>query len=153
MGRGLVLVVGVGLAALALSGCLGERIEATDGDDATYPPGHGGHHDTPTPAAEELGAPDVLLEAHAGMPGDDLQLHPDPLRVPLGSVVEIQVGNAGRSAHTFTLHDYGLDTGMMAPGEEKALKFRADKPGTFEIMCDAPGHYQAGMKATLEVAA
>lgn len=152
MRRAQALLAALSLGAIFLSGCLGERIETAPGANATYPPGHGEHHDGSAPTAPSLGPPDLVLEAHAGMPEKDFQLHPDPVRVPVGSVVELRIGNAGSSAHTFTIHEYDVDTGMMSPGEERTLAFRADKAGSFEIMCDVSGHYQAGMKATLEVA-
>lgn len=144
----LALVVAGGLA---LSGCLGAPIEPAG--SAPLPAGHDEHHETDASPAEPLGTPDVILEAHAGMPEDDLEIHPGTLRVPLGSVVEVRVENLGRSAHTFTLHAFDADTGTLAPGEEGTVAFRADKAGRFEIMCDVPGHYQAGMKSIIEVAA
>lgn len=149
--RTLVLVVTLVLSGIALSGCLGERIDPSATNDTALPPGHDEHHDETT--TSELGNPDIVLEAHAGMPDRDLQLHPTPLQVPLGSVVEIRVENQGQTPHTFTIHEFDADTGTMDPGEERTIKFRADKVGSFEIMCDVAGHYQAGMKATIEVAA
>lgn len=134
---------------IVLSGCLGDATSAND----ALPAGHDEHHEDGAAPAEELGPADVTLEAHAGMPGDELQLHPDPLEVAFGSVVEIRVTNAGQAPHTFTIHEFEADTGVMGPGEERVLKFRADSVGSFEIMCDVPGHYESGMKGTLEVAA
>lgn len=148
MRRCSVAIIITAFTGATFSGCLGEPI----GPESSMPAGHSEHPET-TPPASEPGAPDVVLEAHAGMPEKDLELHPSPLEVPLGSLVEIRVANAGQTQHTFTIHEFDADTGLMAPGEEKTLKFRAGKAGSFEIMCDAPGHYEAGMKATLEVAA
>lgn len=150
--RALVILAIAGLVGVPLSGCLGERIDPVSTND-TLPVGHDEHHDETTAATPEIGAPDLVIEAHAGMPQNDLQLHPGDLSVPLGSVVELRVANAGRTPHTFTIHEFDADTGMMQPGEERVLKFRADKAGTFETMCDSPGHYQAGMKGAIEVAA
>jgi uncharacterized cupredoxin-like copper-binding protein len=150
-----ILALGGMLALLgvALSGCLGGPIDATAGPDVGLPPGHDEHHGDPSAATEELGPADVVLEAHAGFEDKDLRFHPGPFKVSLGNVVEIRVENLGQTPHTFTIHEFGADTGMMGPGEERTIKFRADRAGDFEIMCDAPGHYQAGMKDTLEVAA
>lgn len=137
------------IGAIVLSGCLGERI-----DPATQlPAGHDEHHDGSTAPTPELGPPDVTLEAHAGTAQKDLEIHPDRFQVPLGSIVEIRVGNQGTTTHTFTLQPFSADTGILAPGEERAIKFRASEAGEFEIRCDVPGHYQAGMRSTLEVTA
>lgn len=139
------------IAAVAASGCLGEPLEPVDAN-ASLPEGHNEHHDAPATPGETLGAPDVILAAHAGLAEQEFVLHPSPLRVPLGSVVEIRVENQGQIPHTFTIHRFEADTGVLEPGESKNVKFRANEAGGFEIMCDVPGHYQSGMKATLEVA-
>lgn len=137
--------------AIVVSGCLGEPIDPAAA--GTLPAGHDEHHEAPAAPVEELGPADVTLEAHAGMPDNELELHPGTLQVPFGRVVEIRVTNAGQAPHTFTIHQFDADTGTMDPGEARALKFRADEAGTFEIMCDVPGHYQSGMKAAFEVTA
>ena len=151
MHRAALVVLAI-LVATALSGCLGERIDPESTNGPLLPSGHDAHHEETTPTPD-LRAPDIVLETHAGTQEKDLQLHPSALQVPLGSVVEIRVTNTGTTPHTFTIHEFDADTGMMDPGEERVIKFRADKAGTFETMCDAPGHYQAGMKGAIEVAA
>lgn len=148
------LLTALVLAAAALSGCLGEPVHAEEG----LPHGEsaGGHgHDNDGEAdgtGAHLGAPDLTIEVHAGMPEKDLTFHPGPLRVPVGAIVELHVENLGTTPHTLTSHDLDADTGPMNPGEERIIKFRADKAGTYEIMCDTPGHYDAGMKSTVEAA-
>lgn len=141
-----VLVVAAGVA---LSGCLGGPVDTQD----ALPPGHDEHHPDAALPAPDLGAPDVTLEAHAGMPDDELVFHPTTLEVPLGAVVELRVANAGRAPHTFTIHDLEADTGVLAPGERGTLAFRATEAGSFEIMCDVPGHAASGMVGVLEVVA
>ena len=37
------------------------------------------------------------------------------------------------------------------PGERGELTYRFDEPGTYEIGCHEPGHYDAGMKITVTV--
>lgn len=152
MRRRVLAFAGLLLGGAVLGGCLGEPIEPAPSADAAVPPGHGEHHDE-AQTTRELGAPDLILDAHAGTREKDLQLHPTPMRVPLGSVVELRVTNRGYTPHTFTIHEFDADTGMMNPGETRVIKFRADNAGTFETMCDAPGHYEAGMKGTIEVTA
>lgn len=140
----LMALVGAGVV---LSGCLGEPIDP----DTRLPAGHDEHHDDAAPTVE-LGPADVTLAAHAGSP-DEMRFHPSSLEVPMGSVVEIIVTNAGQAPHTFTIHGFAADTGVMDPGEERVLKFHAESAGSFEIMCDVPGHYSSGMQGTLEVTA
>lgn len=135
--------------SVLLSGCLGDPIDP----DEMLPPEHDEHHDGAATPPDALGAATVVLEAHAGLPDDELALHPSPLRVALGSVVEIRVQNQGRAPHTFTIHTFDVGTGVLGPGEAKTIEFRADEAGRFEISCDVPGHYQNGMKGTIEVVA
>lgn len=137
--------------AVLLSGCLGERIDPA-AQEGALPEGHEEHHATPAPA-QDLGPPDVSFEAHAGTPESDVRLHPGTLRASRGDVVEIRVTNAGASTHSYMIHAFGVNSGALSPGESRTVKFVASEPGTFEVMCDTPGHYQAGMKAVLEVAA
>ena len=42
------------------------------------------------------------------------------------------------------------ETSDMAPGAKKALKLSL-KPGTYALICNQPGHYHHGMKATFTV--
>ena len=45
-------------------------------------------------------------------------------------------------------------TGLAGPGETVQVTFRAPKvPGKYEFICTFPGHYLAGMKGVLVVAA
>lgn len=50
-------------------------------------------------------------------------------------------------------HGHG-DTGgvTVKAGAKGELEYTFDKAGTFEIGCHEPGHYQAGMKITVQVA-
>lgn len=122
-------------AALLLAGCLGEPIP----DAAALPEDHDEHP--------------IVLEAFAGMADAELAFGPDPLTIPIGKVVELRVVNEGSAPHTWTVHALDLDTGRLRGGESTTLVFRVDEPGAYEIMCDEPGHYRAGMKATLEATA
>lgn len=137
--------------ALLLAGCVGS-IENTDahGDD-----GHddeGDHHgEQAAPAPPPNGPIDLRLKAESGTKANELGITPNPIHIAVGKNVELTVTNNGGAPHTFTVHGYGLDTGRLMPGETKVLSFNAAKKGTFEIMCDEPGHYQAGMKASFVV--
>ncbi len=152
MRRTTAALVALVVAGSTLGGCLGERIGEAPDASAPLPADHDAHHAGGAAAPADPGPADVVLDAHAGMPDAEFALHPDPLNVPLGSIVEIRVENQGKAPHTFTIHRFDADTGQLNPGERRAVKFRADEPGNFEIMCDVPSHYEAGMKATLGVA-
>lgn len=134
----ITIVVGILLASALLGGCVENDREGATRDN------------TPLQSTSASAA-DVVLIVHTGMPENDLQLHPELLSVAQGDVVELRISNDGFTAHTYAIHDFGVDTGMLQPDEERVITFRADRAGDFEIACDAPGHYEAGMRATLHV--
>lgn len=135
MGRAALLLTAL---VAALAGC------ASGG-------GHG-HGETAAPPPSPTGPIDARFEAQAGTAESELSFAPAVLRIPAGQNVEIVVRNDGATPHTFTVHGYGLDSGRLLPGESRTFAFLAERDGSFEIMCDEPGHYDSGMKATLEVA-
>lgn len=144
----LLILTLTSVAAIALSGCLGERIET---------PTPSGHSDAHHPSAQQssdttITRPDETLHVEAGTSANELTFSPTTLHADEGKSIELVVHNNGTTPHTFTVHALSLNTGPLQPDQYASLKFRATTPGSFEIMCDQPGHYDAGMKATLEVA-
>lgn len=137
------------LAGAALSGCL-DSIEATEDDHHDEAGDH--HGEAAPPPPPPTGPIDVRLAAQSGTEANELGITPNPLEIPLGKNVELTVRNEGGAPHTFTIHGYGLNSGRLQAGESKTFSFHAERAGTFEIMCDEPGHYDAGMKAKLVVA-
>ena len=43
------------------------------------------------------------------------------------------------------------NTILVEPGRTGEISWRFDRAGTIEIACNIPGHYEAGMRADLEV--
>ena len=139
---GVLLSTGV-LAALVLGGSPAEGADHA-----------GGGHPTGVLPREQPGLPvasDVVLTLRPGAE-DETSFDPARVEVPLGAVVEIRFQNDGDVPHTLTLHDLGVDTGVVRPGETIAIRFHAERAGAFELMCAEPGHADAGMRATLVVA-
>jgi uncharacterized cupredoxin-like copper-binding protein len=104
--------------------------------------------------------------------GDDMRFTPDHIAVRQGETVRIVVKNAGAMLHEFVLgnerelkehaalmrkfpnmqHD---DPSManVAPGQTGEIVWTFNRPGHFEFACLQPGHYEAGMRGTVDVAA
>lgn len=63
-------------------------------------------------------------------------------------------GEGDGAAHGGVAHGATGDGPMVAvaPGETGELTFRFDEARTMLIGCHQPGHYEAGMKATIDVA-
>lgn len=146
--RAVLLLSLAGLAGATLGGCLGEPIRD---------PAPAGHSDAHHPAAQQssdasIQTVDVTLHVAAGGEGAELAYAPQTIHAPLGKSIELLVHNNGTAPHTFTVDALALDTGALQPGQYAALRFHAAQAGSFEAMCDRPGHAGSGMIATLEVA-
>jgi uncharacterized cupredoxin-like copper-binding protein len=119
----------------------------------------------PTPTANLSTRIDVTLT-------DQMRIEPDPMTVPAGVPITFVVTNTGAIDHEFTLGDEEkqndheremLEPGAMAhdhsysilvnPGQTEELEFTFESAGTFFAGCHVPGHYPAGMKATIIVRA
>lgn len=102
----------------------------------------------------------------------DIAFEPDTLQVERGETVRFTFANRGKVAHDAFIgdeeaqaeheqemgDDHGGEHGdgdedavTVDPGEDGELTYTFDESGTFEIGCHQPGHYDAGMKVTVEV--
>ncbi len=105
---------------------------------------------------------------------DDFTFSPSAIDISAGETITFVVSNRGNLPHDFTLgdaktqdtHDAEMAEMMasgqmmahddanavvLEPGETKELTWRFSEEGTFLIGCHQPGHYAAGMKATIDV--
>lgn len=103
---------------------------------------------------------------------DALRIEPAAVTVPVGVPVTFVVENAGANPHEFVLgseaeqqahdaemsepgammHDHAYAVGV-APGTTKELTWTFTEVGETYAGCHYPGHYAAGMKATITVVA
>ena len=76
------------------------------------------------------------------------------LAAPLaGQQVTLTLVNEGTVKHNLTIKDTGLNVSQdVGVGKTETVTFTAPaKPGQHRIVCDQPGHEQAGMVGTLVV--
>lgn len=104
-----------------------------------------------TPAAD-TGAP----AAAAGAPAEpvtieavDIDWNPNEITIPANTDVTVTIPNHGASLHTFVVPDLGIDV-EMASGQTQTVTINAPA-GTYDFICDVPGHAAAGMVGTLTV--
>ena len=101
---------------------------------------------------------------------DAMRFAPDPITVKAGEEVTFVVKNEGIIVHEFVVgtkeeqsdHAAEMAEGGMSHGHDNVLSLKAGETGTLSmtfaearsllIGCHEPGHYEAGMKATLTVA-
>jgi nitrite reductase (NO-forming) len=92
---------------------------------------------------------------HAGTRGDgSYYFQPKAITVSQGDDVTLTVVNDDPSTpHDWALLAYdGEDVeDYVTGGETGTIHFRADVPGEFRIVCQVPGHKQAGMEGKLVV--
>ncbi len=80
----------------------------------------------------------------------DYAFSPSSFVVKQGDVVRFVVKNAGTQAHEFEFQALGVEA-LVPPGKSVDVVVRADRPGTYDLICDLPGHLAAGMRGALTV--
>lgn len=92
---------------------------------------------------------------------------PDVFTVPAGAEITLNLTNSGAEYHELTILVRGAEVGEkfdedgksteywttgIFSGDSKTITFAApSEPGKYVIQCGMPGHYQAGMVATMYV--
>lgn len=103
---------------------------------------------------------------------DTMRFTPDEVRVKRGETVKFVARNVGKQMHEMvigTREELEKHAALMkkhpgmehhapymahvAPGREQQIVWTFDKPGTFTYGCLLPGHWEAGMKGSIVVAA
>lgn len=81
----------------------------------------------------------------------DLFVKPEAIELPDGTET-LEVVNTGKVPHNFAVPGV-VSSEMLEPGESSLVNLEGLKPGTYEFICEVPGHAQAGMKGTITVGA
>ena len=79
--------------------------------------------------------------------GTEYSFSPRNIEVTQGERVRIRFVNTGTIAHTYTVNELGLDTGLLEAGEERTLEFTVPKRTNLTLIsyCRVPGHREQGM--------
>ncbi len=161
-------------AAAFFAGFAGAALAAESGHGAHHDHQHGAQdHQGETPHASGAGRPgkaaDVDRTVAVSM-FDTMRYEPSSITVRKGETVRFVVQNKGQLAHEFglgTLEEQRAHAEMMKqmpemkhddpnvivvdPGKTRELIWTFSKAGRFQIACHVPGHYEAGMKASINV--
>ena len=130
----------------------------------------------PTPAATDPAdakpAPPALVTRRVDIEMRDTVFAPTALEVKVGETVTFVFTNTGKQTHDAFIGDkaaqehheeemrsrkdpndhHGHEGGVIVkPGEQGSFRYFFDKPGTLEIGCHQPYHYNLGMKMIIEV--
>jgi uncharacterized cupredoxin-like copper-binding protein len=84
---------------------------------------------------------------------DAMKYAPDTLNVKAGEPVTIVFKNGGIIAHDLVTSgaDKNVKLVNLGSGKQQQGTFEANKPGTYEFVCQQPGHKEAGMVGKIVV--
>jgi uncharacterized cupredoxin-like copper-binding protein len=84
---------------------------------------------------------------------DAMKYDPDTINVKAGQPVTIVFKNGGIIAHDFvtTGGDTNVKLTGVGSGRQQTGTFEANKPGTYQFVCNQPGHKEAGMVGKIVV--
>jgi uncharacterized cupredoxin-like copper-binding protein len=159
------------LAALFLACGLGpDRVAAHEAHDADE--GHAAHGAKSFSAGEPGVAHEASRTVEIVMSDDNgaMTFSPSRIEVKRGEQVRFVLKNAGVLEHEFLIDTVANNSAHKAemadhpdmeheepngrhlkPGATAELIWRFTKPGSFEIACLIPGHYESGMKGSVLV--
>lgn len=130
----------------------------------------GHEHGNEMSAAGQPGSPDKVSRTIKITTLDTMRYDKKTIQVKPGETVRFVVTNTGRIKHEFAIgtreeqlehaemmasmpdmkHEEG-NVVSLEPGEARELIWQFGKAGTVEIACHLSGHYEAGMKARINV--
>lgn len=155
--------------AAALAAGVVASYAAIDAFAAAGPKGHK-HTTFNAGAPGDPKKPFRVVEVKAMEGNGTMSYDPPRLQVTVGEQVKFVVRNAGELAHEFMLDSFEANKKhaiamqknpemehddpngkRVEPKKDAEMIWRFTKVGTFEYACLIPGHYEAGMKGTVEV--
>ncbi|WP_139247364.1 cupredoxin family protein [Hyphomicrobium sp. NDB2Meth4] len=164
------VVIAISGGPMAINTALAHSAHEGHGEHA----GHDAHasHDASFAAGEPGAAHEAARTVEIVMrdDGGEMSFSPNALEVKKGEQVRFVLTNAGAVDHEFLIDSVANNAAhkdamaanpemqhdepngrRLKPGEKTELVWRFTKPGTFEIACLIPGHYESGMKGEVSV--
>jgi plastocyanin len=81
----------------------------------------------------------------------DINWEPKTLNAKVNQPLTVNIANGGTLEHSFAVPDLGVPEKTIAPGASDTVTFIPSQAGTFQYVCNIPGHKEAGMVGTLTV--
>lgn len=75
---------------------------------------------------------------------------PDPITVT-GDEAQLHVVNDGQVVHNLVIPELGKGTPEVQAGDDFELDLTDQPPGTYRVICDIPGHVEAGMETEITI--
>lgn len=80
----------------------------------------------------------------------DFEFDPDPISVT-GDEAQLLVVNDGQVVHNLVIPELGKGTPEVQAGDDFELDLTDQPPGTYRVICDIPGHLEAGMETEITI--
>lgn len=80
----------------------------------------------------------------------DFAFDPDPIPVT-GDEAQLLVVNDGQVVHNLVIPELGKGTAEVQAGDDFELDLTNQPPGTYRVICDIPGHVEAGMATEITI--
>lgn len=72
-----------------------------------------------------------------------------PKAITVAANGSVELTNGGTTSHDFTVA--GINSGNIEAGDSKTVSLAGLEPGDYEVICNIPGHKEAGMVASLKI--
>lgn len=79
------------------------------------------------------------------------KFEPSSVEVPRGARVTLTFENTGLMAHNLKIPELDAGTGTIGADKSEVITLSVDEKGSYEFICDVPGHAEAGMTGTFKV--
>lgn len=77
---------------------------------------------------------------------EEYKFVPDAISVRPGEKVRFVLTNRGKEDHEFEGEAIGIEEIVVPPGKRREMSWTAPaKTGTYDVVCDLPGHLEKGM--------
>ncbi len=121
--------------------------QVPDGAVTAPPPGE--ESDPAAAPAPQPAATPAAVAAPVTIEGVDTDWNPNQVTIPANTDVTVSIPNNGLTFHAFVIEELGIKIDM-DPGQLQDIGINAPA-GTYEFICDVPGHAELGMVGTLTV--
>jgi uncharacterized cupredoxin-like copper-binding protein len=81
---------------------------------------------------------------------EDIEWSTNLIEAEVGQPIELTITNTGALDHDFEIAELDLNI-LLAPGQRETITFVVDEAGTYEYICNIPGHQDAGMVGELVI--
>ncbi len=81
----------------------------------------------------------------------DFKFDPNTINATAGQTINVTLVNKGSATHTFVVKDAGNFKISADAGQSTKGTFTAPAAGTYQFICDVPGHAEQGMTGQLIV--